>query len=50
MSEDHPLEPRGYVGILAENTGLAQSVISLPGDVSVGGSDSGAGRAGAVRG
>jgi hypothetical protein len=34
MSEDHPLEPRGYVGILAENTGLAQSVISLPGHVS----------------
>lgn len=31
MSEDHPLEPRGYVGILAEHTGLAQSVISLPG-------------------
>ena len=29
MSEDHPLEPRGYVGILAEYTGLAQSVISL---------------------
>lgn len=34
MIEDHPLEPRGYVGILAEHTGLAQSVISLPGDVS----------------
>jgi len=33
MIEDHPLEPRGYVGILAEHTGLAQSVISLPGDV-----------------
>lgn len=29
MSEDHPLETRGYVGILAEHTGLAQSVISL---------------------
>ena len=34
MSEDHPLDPRGYVGILAEHTGLAQSVISLPGAVS----------------
>lgn len=38
MSEDHPLEPRGYVGILAEHTGLAQSVISLHGDVSAPGS------------
>jgi hypothetical protein len=46
MSEDHPLEPRGYVGILAENTGLAQSVISLPGDVF----DHGSGRGSAVRG
>ena len=54
MSEDHPLEPRGYVGILAEHTGLAQSVISLPGDVS--GCESGpvpvrgSGRGSAVRG
>ena len=29
MSEVHPLDTRGYVGIVAEPTGLAQSVISL---------------------
>ena len=50
MSEDHPLEPRGYVGILAEHTGLAQSVISLPGDVSARVPGLGSGRGSAVRG
>ena len=50
MSEDHPLEPRGYVGILAEHTGLAQSVISLPGDVFGGEPGHGLGRGDAVRG
>ncbi len=50
MSEDHPLEPRGYVGILAEHTGLAQSVISLPGDVSGCESGLGSGRGSTVRG
>jgi hypothetical protein len=29
MSEVHPLDTRGYVGIVAEPTGLAQSAISL---------------------
>jgi hypothetical protein len=29
MSEVQPTDTRGYVGIVAEPTGLAQSVISL---------------------